>query len=180
MITLATIFFVLGVLLIVGPTVLSYFLGACSAIVPASWPTTVLLMSMMLINMLIFFLFRVTLLSDGNDEKKRKKARKTKFFGRIIMVMHFSEVVIMILIILNGPLTIANDGWKSVMSENSDTFSTLIYVGIVMIALAIGIFLGKRHKEDAQLSVVVEGDSEDKVDKRRKKKVQNGGRPIVS
>lgn len=158
---IATIFLVLGVLFIVGPTVLCYFFEACSSIVPVSWTTTVILMSMVLINMLIFFLFRA-----------RRKA-----FDKIIMVMYFSEVVIMILISLNGPITMANEWWKSVMSENSDTFSTLTYVGIVMIAMSIGFFFGKRHKEDSKLSVVVEGDSKDNDGKRRKK---NGGRPIVS
>ena len=155
--TFAIILAIIGGILIVGPTILKFFLVSAASIVPVSEGTIVYLIIMLCINIISTIALKIVFL------KKRNVARKRKV-NKLVIITHNITIFSILLIILNGLINKASENWIRIMTEKANIFSMMMHVGIIMVMLAIGFFIGRNYrKEDSSKKVNKSAEVENQV-----------------
>lgn len=150
MLILAIILAIVGLSFLVGPTLLSMLLVFGAALDPVSLMTTITLIVFVVVEMILHRKYR-KLLKKMVDARKhggaamRNVYKSKENMDSAYLILRVLEILSIIIILLNKPLTVARDVWEAYMMEKETMLIVLRYVGGVLTALAVGFFLGRRY-----------------------------------
>lgn len=147
---MAIVLFLLGLVLLLGPTVLHLFLAGCAAIQPVSGYVTVYLIVTLVLSILLDRVYKRVnfwVNQSGNNVAERKIARKWRVrVGKAATVVDVVAILSVLLISTNGLFVMMDNGWTAFMDDNSVVFSVLRYIGIVFIVASISFVIGFNYK----------------------------------
>lgn len=143
-IAMMAILFGAGILFLVGPTALSYILTGFAAVEPVSGYVTAYLAGAFLLYIFLNRMHRRTFRRPRpQDPKEQRKLRNRRArLVKMMTVIQWIAMMSIVLIAFHGLFVKANSGWMTILSENEELFSTLRYVGIVLIAVSVGFRIG--------------------------------------
>lgn len=142
---LAMTFLAWGIILMLGPTFLRMVLKIASSIVPVSLMTVRAFAIFTILVVFVGILYKSTIggkIYKKYYHEKGKIKGVRKVFRRMLTVLHVLGITGVVLIICNPFIVYANDVWAKIIEEHATGFRHARYVGVVLIAMAVGFLIG--------------------------------------
>lgn len=135
------ILILVGLLLLIGPTILTWILAFGALFEPNTSGTTLLLMVEVVANVVLAVMYK-NAVATAKDLPRRslEKQRRQKIIKIMTFVQKISIISVM-LIFVNDLIVQVNNEWRWLVISSRSTFSSLFYIGLIMSVVGVSFFV---------------------------------------
>lgn len=135
------ILILVGLLLSIGPTLLTWVLAFGAVFEPNTTGTTLLLMLGVVANVVLAVMYKnAAVTAKDLPRRSLEKQRRQKIIKIMTFVQKIS-IISVILIFVNDLIVQVNNEWRWLVISSRSTFSSLFYIGLIMIGVGASFFV---------------------------------------